>query len=417
MKVYGDSTDIAIAQSILGNTGYVYTPTDLPGFKLPAFCSNNIIVGGNGATGGIGDVSLGQAIRLAGANRDLTAQAIANYVTPINVYGAGADIQNAQDVLGNTGYNYVHTDATGFVLPSFCANDIILGGTGATGGIGANVNLNGAIRLAGVDRTATAAAIRNYAVSKKVYGDSTDITIAKGILENLGYVYIPTDLPGFKLPIFCTNNIIVGGTGATGGIGANVNLNGAIRLAGVDRAGTTAAINAYAGVVVKPISMPTGSMQVSDSLVSFTANYEGFRQYPYRGLDSENLTVGYGHVIQPGEDFSNGITKPAALALLKIEMNNNYAESIKKWSSANNTNITQTQFDSLSDFAYNAGPAALPSSTLGRQVVSGTATSQQIRDSFCMWVVVTTANGSRINSAGLYRRRMDEADYILMVLI
>jgi len=112
-------------QSILGTTGYVYIRTDLPGFKLPIFCTNNIIVGGSGATGGVGNVNLNGAIRLGGANSYLTAQVISNYASPINVYGAGTDMQNAQSILGTTGYNYVSTDATGFVLPSFNANESI----------------------------------------------------------------------------------------------------------------------------------------------------------------------------------------------------------------------------------------------------------------------------------------------------
>lgn len=169
-NVYGNSIDIGIARGILGDVGYNYILTDQVGFVLPTFTSNDLIIGGAGATGGVGDVELNGAIRLWGANRDLTAEAIRNYVKSVaepikegikNVYGNSIDIGIAKGILGADGYNYILTDGEGFIIPTFTSNDIIVGGVGASGGVG-DVELNGAIRLWGATRELTAEVIRNY---------------------------------------------------------------------------------------------------------------------------------------------------------------------------------------------------------------------------------------------------------------
>lgn len=169
-NVYGNSIDIDIAKGLLGTNGYNYILTDQGGFSLSQFTANDIIVGGPGATGGVGEVELNGAIRLWGSTRELTAEAIRNYIKSIvepgregvkNVYGNSIDIGNAKSILGANGYNYILTDQPGFSLPIFTSNDIIVGSTGAIGGVG-EVELNGAIRLWGATRDLTAEAIRNY---------------------------------------------------------------------------------------------------------------------------------------------------------------------------------------------------------------------------------------------------------------
>lgn len=91
--------------------------------------------------------------------------AVTNALTK-NVYANSADLANGKATLGNTGYNYIDTSAPGYIAPTSFAGSLILGGTGATGGIGANVDTTGATRLAGVDRGATQQAIADYATQK-----------------------------------------------------------------------------------------------------------------------------------------------------------------------------------------------------------------------------------------------------------
>ena len=247
-NVYGAGADLANAKGILGTTGYNYIQTDAAGFQKPSsFTASAIILGGTGTQGGISDTNIGGAIRLWGANSALTAQAINNYRSPKYVYGTSTDIANAKNILGTSGYDYIYTDETGFVKPSsFTSNDIILGGPGTTNGI-PDTNIGAATRLWGADSVATTNALQNSAISENVYRTSVDIQHLQRILGTTGFNYIQSDIAGFIKPnTFSSNDIILGGPGTTGGI-ADTNLNGATRLAGVDRAGTIAAIRKIAG--------------------------------------------------------------------------------------------------------------------------------------------------------------------------
>ncbi|MDR0382239.1 MAG: hypothetical protein LBH86_09660 [Oscillospiraceae bacterium] len=67
-----------------------------------------------------------------------------------------------------------------------------------------------------------------------------------------------------------------------------------------------------------PISTPIvryGGMDISDKLLQFVSDYETYHEMPYRGQDSQNRTVAYGHVIteEDGTKYDNGISEEAAL--------------------------------------------------------------------------------------------------------
>lgn len=97
-----------------------------------------------------------------------------------------------------------------------------------------------------------------------------------------------------------------------------------------------------------------GGMQVSDSMVKFIENQEGFSSTPYRGVDSWNETTGYGHVISAGETYgSTALTQTQAEQLLKSDLQTS-VDSVNK--EFKDTKLTQNQFDSLVSFAYNLGP-------------------------------------------------------------
>ncbi|KJR44860.1 YD repeat protein [Desulfosporosinus sp. I2] len=161
----------------------------------------------------------------------------------VNVYGASIDIQNAQKIMGtNSGYTFVDTSKVSVNPSDIRSTDIIVGGEKAGGGVSSNPN--GAVRLLGNDAAATAQAISNYSpTNTKVYGAPTDIQSAKSILGDKGYTYIDTTTA--KSLIINSDDLIVGGTSAGGGVGANVNANGATRLAGVDSNATAVEIQDY----------------------------------------------------------------------------------------------------------------------------------------------------------------------------
>ena len=142
---------------------------------------------------------------------------------------------------------------------------------------------------------------------------------------------------------------------------------------------------------------------ISERGINFIADYENFYDKPYRGLDYQNETIGYGHVIRLGEHFDS-ITKDEAKALLKKDLAS-FVSIVNGLISG--LNLSQNQFDALISFSYNCGVTALQTSTLLKDIKSGTE-DETIREDFCMFKFC-----NKKPSLGLWRRRMDEADIYL----
>ena len=67
-----------------------------------------------------------------------------------------------------------------------------------------------------------------------------------------------------------------------------------------------------------------------------------------------NSTIGYGHMVLEGEDFSGGITEAEAIELFKKDVErvvNGALDKIK-------VDLTQNQIDALGSFIFNVGPGA-----------------------------------------------------------
>ena len=90
------------------------------------------------------------------------------------------------------------------------------------------------------------------------------------------------------------------------------------------------------------------------NLEQFISLHEGFSSTAYRGVDYQNLTIGYGHVIVDGDGLSASsvITKEQALQLMRSDLAVFYASVDKEFSDCN---LTAYQRDALTDFAYNEG--------------------------------------------------------------
>ncbi|MVX66963.1 glycoside hydrolase family protein [Clostridium chromiireducens] len=155
-------------------------------------------------------------------------------------------------------------------------------------------------------------------------------------------------------------------------------------------------------------SSSSNNFNISEKGINFIADYESFYAKPYRGLDSQNQTIGYGHVITSSENFES-LTETEAKALLKKDLQS-FVDSVNTMVSG--SNLTQWQFDALVSFAYNCGANALKFSTLLKDIKTNTPI-EKIKVDFLMWC---NCNGKR--ALGLYRRRYDEfemysnADYI-----
>jgi len=109
-------------------------------------------------------------------------------------------------------------------------------------------------------------------------------------------------------------------------------------------------------------------MSVSSKGLAFIEQHEGYSSTVYKD-SAGNPTIGYGHLIQKGEDFSKGITKDQANALL--------AQDVKGAVGAVNADlkvaVSQTKFDALVDFTYNLGGKNFGNSTLLSNINAGKA--------------------------------------------
>ena len=137
-------------------------------------------------------------------------------------------------------------------------------------------------------------------------------------------------------------------------------------------------------------------MRVSDKLLeTITEPSEAYRQFPYDD-GFGNMTVGYGHLILPGEDFSAGISQTDSVVLLRKDMSK--AELIV--SREVKVEMTQGEFDALCDAVFNMGDF-LKSSTLLKMLNAGdTADAEQQLQRWDM------AGGKHLS--GLHARRIKE---------
>jgi len=141
-------------------------------------------------------------------------------------------------------------------------------------------------------------------------------------------------------------------------------------------------------------------MKTSQAGIEFIARHEGWVNHVYKdvaGID----TIGYGHVIKPGENFPPIITKEKGLQLLGLDL------FIAEFAvgSAVKVPINQDQFDAMVSFTFNMGGNAFATSTLLRKLNEGDVAGAA--DEFLRW------NKARIDGElkahlGLTRRRQEE---------
>jgi lysozyme len=100
-------------------------------------------------------------------------------------------------------------------------------------------------------------------------------------------------------------------------------------------------------------------MHLSNAGLELLKKSEGFSDRTY--LDVAGFqTIGFGHRVQPGENFGNGIDPAQGEAILARDVTvaeGAVARLVK-------VPLTQGQFDALVDFVFNLGAARLAESTL-----------------------------------------------------
>src|SRR3990167_9981689 len=133
--------------------------------------------------------------------------------------------------------------------------------------------------------------------------------------------------------------------------------------------------------------IPPNELSVSDKLIHFLKNEEGFRDKAYQ--DSGGVwTFGYGNTTSGGAPVRAGmsIAKENADTLLK-EKANEFANVVK---SNVKVPLTQNEFEALTSFAYNVGPNNFKSSTLLKKLNSGDKTG--VEGEFRKWIYDNNKN-------------------------
>jgi GH24 family phage-related lysozyme (muramidase) len=219
--------------------------------------------------------------------------------------------------------------------------------------------------------------------------------------------YIGTDpiKGGYCLLIYCDHDISAVLTlGGLTGSGAPQSQNPLIQqMHSINHAvailfpSTPAVISASPANYGATIS-PTGDngTGVSESLISFIKSWEGFVGTPYVGLDTENQTVGYGHVVLSTDNFTYPLTLAQGDALLRSDLVPRVSSVQSMFSGFT---LKQNQFDALVDFVWGFGPTELEGSTLKKDILAG-ADSQTIKADFDAW-----SNVNGVLAPGLLRRQ------------
>lgn len=110
-------------------------------------------------------------------------------------------------------------------------------------------------------------------------------------------------------------------------------------------------------------------------------------------------TIGVGHLICKGEDFSKGLTTEQAQDLLQKDLIRFEAVVNEKVT----VPLTQNQYDALVSFAFNVGDGAFRQSTLLKRLNAGDYTA--VPDQLMKW---TKAGGKTCD--GLITRRKNEVE-------
>lgn len=130
--------------------------------------------------------------------------------------------------------------------------------------------------------------------------------------------------------------------------------------------------------------------------IDLIKRFEGFRSKPYY-CAAGKLTIGYGHVVLKGEDFSAGITKEQGEELLRKDLL--VAElAVQKYV---DVPLSDLQHGALVSWTFNLGAGALQRSTM--RSVLNRGEYQLVDDEMEKWVY---AGGRKLK--GLVLRRQEE---------
>src|SRR4030095_3773150 len=155
------------------------------------------------------------------------------------------------------------------------------------------------------------------------------------------------------------------------------------------------------GLLGSPVDHPPepclGNCQPSPAAVGVIKHFEGYSPIIYKDA-AGYPTIGFGHLINPGERIEEPLLGEAAERLL--------LQDIKPKAAAVNARVSvplfQGQFDAIVSWTYNLGEGALKSSTMLKKINAGQ--HEQVPGQMKRW---NRAGGKVLK--GLERRREAEA--------
>lgn len=116
--------------------------------------------------------------------------------------------------------------------------------------------------------------------------------------------------------------------------------------------------SATAETVAFPNTSPVAELYINEPGLTLIKGFEGLELEPYRDAGGK-LTIGYGHLIKPGEFFGR-ISEERAHALLREDVR--VAEAyVKRYV---DVQLNENQFAALTSLVYNIGPGNFRRSTL-----------------------------------------------------
>ena len=143
-------------------------------------------------------------------------------------------------------------------------------------------------------------------------------------------------------------------------------------------------------------------MNISQNGLEFIKKYEGFQSKPYI-CPAGKLTIGYGHVISPHEQFNTTITEKDADRILgnDLKVTETTIEKGVK------VPLTQGQYDSLVSLVYNWGGGNFLRS-FGLRCLNNSDYTKAAEEFFSAEYGVVRIKD--VFSQGLYNRRQAELD-------
>ncbi|MBQ7949828.1 MAG: lysozyme [Alphaproteobacteria bacterium] len=115
-------------------------------------------------------------------------------------------------------------------------------------------------------------------------------------------------------------------------------------------------------------------------------------------------TIGYGHLVKPGEDFTNGITEHQAVELLRSDI----ATAERAVQDNITAQMSQNQYDALVSLAYNIGVGGFKNSTVVKYINNPNFHSNIYPCLESAWKAWKRTQGKVSN--GLINRRQKEWD-------